>query len=377
MHHLYFHVPFCSYKCTFCALYSTGLASELAEGYITALLSEVEAAQAHHKGLKPKTLYFGGGTPSILTVPQLERLFAGLSAMLDLSALDEWTFECAPETLEPGKARLMRSAGVNRLSFGVQSFDDRILNAINRRHSAGDVQEAFAEARHAGFDNIGLDLIACLPGVSAGGWARDIRQVAVLCPEHVSVYGLTPEPGTVLTRKLSEGSLSLWGEDEYCRRLDYAESVLAAEGFERYEISNYAKPGLRSRHNLAYWQGRDYLGFGPGASSRVGSERWTNKKDVRGYVAEGLSGSGVPRTVERLSLQDDLAERRMFAIRTNDGLALNEVGSPSGVRALLREWEENLHSLGESGLVIHRDGAWRLTRRGRRMADSVAEAFVA
>ncbi|NQU39988.1 MAG: radical SAM family heme chaperone HemW [Lentisphaerae bacterium] len=372
--HVYVHVPFCSSKCTYCALYSTVHRDEPARDYVAALKLEIEKSAQSFGFRGPDTIFFGGGTPTQLS----DELYAELAEHIRDSvcpAVDaEWTSECAPGTLTAAKLRTMRAVGINRLSFGVQSLDNEVLKSINRRHNAQDVADTFRMAREAGIDRVGLDLIACLPGVSDARWCEDLEQALTLSPEHISVYGLTPEPGTVLVHQAERGEVTLWDEETYFRRLDHTETFLTQRGFERYEISNYAKEGRRCRHNMAYWSGRDYIGFGPGASSRVGLMRWTNTPDVKGYSKALLRGDAVPRTEEHVTPEEDLSERCMFAIRTGDGLHLPHEDGPFS--ALYANWRDGLAALETNGLVRREDERWHLTHAGRWMADTVAAALL-
>lgn len=373
--HLYVHVPFCSSKCTFCALYSTIHFDAPAKDYLAAVRVEMEQLAGHYDFKDPRTIYFGGGTPTQLSDDMYATLVAQVADAASPRAGVEWTSECAPATLSEQKLATMRTHGINRLSFGVQSFNDRVLKAINRRHCREDVLTTFARARAHGLDRVGLDLIACLPGVDTGRWAQDLDEAVALRPEHVSVYGLTPEPGTVLSRQLERGELKLWDEDTYLERLDHAEQVLALHGLQRYEISNYALAGRQCEHNMAYWRGSDFLGIGPGASSRVGRQRWTNTPDVKKYNAALLAGNVPPREEVSLSAEDDLSERCMFAIRTHEGLALPSDDGPFAT--LYSEWRVALKSFEDHGLVRREQDHWHLTPQGRHMADTVSGALVA
>ena len=375
LNHIYVHVPFCSSKCTFCALYSVVHHADPAKAYLQALTQEVQMARDTFALAGADTIYFGGGTPTQLSDALYLELLDLIANTAQPEPTAEWTSECAPGTLSSAKLKGMKAHGVSRLSFGVQSFDDKTLKAINRRHTCADVHDTFALAREHGMDRLGLDLIACLPDVSAARWQNDLNEAMLLNPEHVSVYGLTPEPGTVMTRQIERGSVSLWDEDTYIARQDTAESFLEARGFTRYEISNYAKPGQRCRHNMAYWQGKDYIGFGPGASSRVGLQRWTNTADVRRYTEALLKGQVPPRELENLSPEADLSERHMFTIRTEDGLRFPSSDGPFA--SLYADWTVSLEHLETQGLVARNTTHWHLTYEGRWMADSVSRALVA
>lgn len=376
--HLYIHVPFCDVKCTFCALYSTVAEGEVVDRYIDAVLAELAMAIAAAGGrLRPLTVYIGGGTPTQLTEPQMVRFLGGLTASLDLSGLAEWTVECSPSSLTDGKLKTMRDVGVNRLSLGAQTFSDVALQRLRRLHTGGDVGHWFGRLREAGFTNAGVDLIACLPGIDEVQWGDDLRRAIELAPEHISVYGLGLEEGTALWKAVQRGRLAMAEEEVYLERLAVAESILGAAGYGRYEISNYARPGFACDHNLAYWMGRDFLGIGPAAGSRVGRERRRNAKDLRGYL-ERLGRGELPLAEsETLSAADDVSERLMFAIRTDRGVALPAVAAGTLEAGLFARWRAELESLQAEGLVRREGDRWWLTDRGRGVADSICGVFLA
>ncbi|MBU1856095.1 MAG: radical SAM family heme chaperone HemW, partial [Verrucomicrobia bacterium] len=283
---LYVHVPFCDGKCAYCAFYSVGYKPALADRYLNSLECELAASLP----LAPETIYIGGGTPSVLSARQIDRLCRLLQTQVDTCRLVEWSVEINPGSVDAEKAAVLAAAGVNRVSLGAQSFDDRILKTLGRRHSAADTVKAVTILRAAGIANIGLDLIACVPGCARALWRKTLRQAVALAPKHVSVYALTNEEGTRLNRLLGQGSAALLSDEAQLAMLDLAETeLIQAEsgqaesgqaglglaGFERYEISNYARSGFKCRHNVACWRGEQYVGLGPAAASHVGLKRWT------------------------------------------------------------------------------------------------------
>lgn len=364
LHHLYFHIPFCPKLCPYCSFYvETGVKNKT-QAFLDALLREVEEAQGTHV-LRPETIYFGGGTPSALTCEQLEYLLGGLRTRLDLSALREWTFEVNPATVRPEKARLLRAAGVTRISLGVQSWDDALLRTLGRVHDAAQAEATFAILRAAGFDNINIDLMFAVPGQTLAQWQATLARTIALGPEHVSSYCLTYEEDTAYFRQLQLGTFRQ--DDE--RDADLFETTidtLTAAGFDHYEISNYARPGRESAHNFASWRGADYLGFGPSAFSTVGLRRWQMIPDTAEYTRRIHAGESVVHFVEELTPATRAGEIAAFAMRTREGLATSD----------LTRWSGAIREFHELGFLAQRGDRTILTRRGKLMADAVAEAFV-
>lgn len=374
--HLYFHVPFCDGKCVYCAFYSELYNGAIADDYVGAAGKELDLS---FQGARPspETIYFGGGTPSILSDDALARMCRQVAEKVSLDCLKEWTVEANPGTLSQAKLDILKSAGVNRISIGVQSFDDMVLKRIGRRHSAGDVGVTVRQIREAGIVNIGLDLIACLDGVDETMWRRTIKEALALEPDHLSVYALTVERGTRLDQAVKSGTVEPAADDSVLDALYMAEKILHGRGYGRYEISNYARPGCECLHNLSFWRGDDYLGFGPSGSSRDGLRRWTNLADTGGYVAALNGGTKPPCDEEILSPVADVGERLAFAFRLNEGVDLRRFSVNYGVEPALEEkWCEILGELSGSGVTEFLAGRWRLTREGRAMADYVAEKLL-
>ena len=362
--HLYFHIPFCPKLCPYCCFYVETGARNKTTAFLDALLREVADASERF-ALRPETIYFGGGTPSALTVEQLDHLLAGLRSHLDLSALKEWTFEVNPATVRPEKARLLHAAGVTRISLGVQSWDDALLQTLGRVHDAAQAENTYAILRAAGFENINIDLMFAVPGQTPAQWAATLAKTLALQPEHVSSYCLTYEQDTAYFRQLQLGTFKQ-DDDRDADLFEATMDTLSAAGFAQYEISNYARPGRESAHNYAYWRGADYLGFGPSAFSTVGLRRWQALPDTAAYTRRILAGESVEHFVEELSPTTRTGEIAAFAIRTREGLAASD----------LAPWAEPLREFHQLGFLEHRGDRVVLTRRGKLMADAVAEAFV-
>ena len=333
--------------------------------FLDAILEEVRRQGASH-AIEPETIYFGGGTPSMLSLGELEYLLTGLQALLPMERLAEWTFEINPSTVSPAKASLLRRLGVNRISMGVQSWDDAVLRTLGRAHTAAQAEETFHVLRAAGFENINLDLMFGIPGQSREQWQRSLRHTAALGPEHVSAYCLTYEEDTRYFEQLRSGAFTQDNEHD-AGMFEEAMDFLPAAGYAHYEISNYARPGFESRHNFGYWQGHDYLGFGPSAFSTVGARRWQNVPDSAAYIAQLGRGLCPVSFEEAISDRIRAGETIAFGLRTDRGI-------PLPAAAPWQAEVEELHTLGL--LESSRDGRLRLTRRGKLMADSVAEAFV-
>jgi len=362
--HLYFHIPFCPKLCPYCCFYvETGTENKTTR-FLDALLREVEVAGQKYQ-LQPETIYFGGGTPSALTCEQLEYLLGGLRARLDLRELREWTFEVNPATVRADKARVLREAGVSRISLGVQSWDDGLLKTLGRIHDAAQAEKTFYVLREAGFSNINIDLMFAVPGQTLGQWQATLDRTVALRPEHVSSYCLTYEEDTEYFRQLQLGTFRQ--DDERDAALfETTIDTLTGAGFDHYEISNYAKPGLESAHNFAYWRGADYLGFGPSAFSTVGLQRWQNVPDSASYMQRVLAGENATGFSEELTPEMRTGEIAAFAVRTREGIATDA----------LHRWSKEMREFRELGFLEQRGDRTVLTRRGKLMADSVAEAFV-
>lgn len=376
--HIYVHVPFCDGKCLYCAFYSVRHDPGAADAYVAALARELDLRCAAAPGrLAPETLYIGGGTPTVLSARHLKRLCSLLARRFDLSGLGEWTVEANPGTLDRDKLAVLKAAGVTRISLGVQSLHDGALRAAGRRHTAADVPVAVRAIRDAGFRSLGFDLIAGLPGVSAADWAATLARSVALRPDHVSVYALTLERGAPLARSAADGQWRPATDAAMLRTLDVAAARLRRAGFARYEVSNFALPGHACRHNLSFWRGEDYLGLGPAAASRAGHWRWTHDPDLPAYLAALRANRLPPSRARRVSRAADAVERRLFALRTREGLALDGAFAELGARGLARRdrWLAAAERLRGDGLLILRRGRWRLSARGFAVADHVIREF--
>jgi len=315
--------------------------------------------------LRPETIFFGGGTPTALTTAQLDFLLTGFHTQLDLSQLQEWTLEANPGSVSERKALLLRERGVNRISLGVQSFDDGLLQLLGREHSAAQAEASFALLRRSGFENLNIDLMFGLPGQTLGQWEATLERAIALGPDHVSAYCLTYEEDTEFFLRHARGEFRTDPEAD----ADFfvaAGELLGAAGFDQYEVSNYARPGFESVHNRAYWRGRDYLGLGPSAVSTIGLRRWQNISDYRLYADRVLAGESASTGDEVLTPAMKRAEAIALSLRTNRGIPATWVEDrPDEVEEFVR-----------LGLMQSKAECYVLTRAGRFLADSVAEAFI-
>jgi oxygen-independent coproporphyrinogen-3 oxidase len=400
--HIYVHIPFCARICPYCAFYKERADPAQAARFCEAVLAELRAVGAslwrveaavsaaprdqqiegaisagdtpaptrrseasRINCFRPNTIFFGGGTPTALTTAQLDGLLGGFRAQLDLSELREWTFEANPGSVSERKARLLRESGVNRISLGVQSFDDGLLQLLGREHSAAQAEASFALLRRSGFENLNIDLMFGLPGQTLAQWEATLQRAIALGPEHVSAYCLTYEEDTEFFLRHARGEFRTDPEAD----ADFfaaAGELLGKAGLEQYEVSNYARPGFESVHNRAYWSGKDYLGFGPSAVSTVGLRRWQNVSDYRIYADRLLAGESASTGDEVLTPQMKRSESIALSLRTNSGVPAEWVQDrPNEVEEFVR-----------LGLMLPKAERYVLTREGRFLADSVAEAFV-
>ncbi len=351
---LYIHVPFCASKCPYCDFFSIAAAG-MTDAWCAAVCRELDL----YRGSFPrfKTVYFGGGTPSLLSERQLGLLMERVRTSVSVVGDAECTIEVNPDDMSLEKARVLRSLGFNRLSIGVQSFDDGVLGFLQRRHTARQSLEAVEHAAAAGFENVSLDLMYGLPRQD---WQADLAQALRLQPAHLSCYQLTIKPGTVFFRMQQENSLSPESEDTLEQLFLFADSFLGGAGYQHYEVSNYARDAAcEARHNSRYWRHLPYLGLGPAAHSFDGHKRWWNVDSVQGYCRLLEDGAFPLADEETLSVEQLRLERLMLGLRTSRGAALADVGSD----------ERTLAQLEREGLITVRSGRVVPTIRGMLVAD--------
>lgn len=419
---LYVHLPFCRQKCFYCDFPSyAGKESRMA-AYVEALLGELarEGAPLRAKWGPPRTVYLGGGTPTALPPVLMERLLAGLQDFLaagrgpraeaarqdvsavravaaagqaavpgarggaaspdrvrDAAASDalEFTCECNPGTVDAAYLSLLRAGGVNRLSFGVQTFDDALLRRIGRIHTAAEACVAVRQARAAGFRNLSLDLMYGLPGQTRAGLEASVRQALALAPHHISIYGLQVEEGTAFARAQAAGRLALPSDEESEAMYDYMTTALPAAGYARYEISNFARPGFESRHNLGYWQDVPYLGVGAAAHSYLDGQRYENPRGIEEYLAALRESGRARREEEPLTRATSMEEFAFLALRTARGIDRARFAARFGC-ALASVYADAIARMCARGFLEEDAQGVRLTPLGMKYGNWVFEAFL-
>lgn len=362
---IYLHIPFCHRKCTYCAFYSVPT-ERGRQRYIDALCRELEL-RSHEMETAVHTVYFGGGTPSLLAVEQLQQVVLAMRRHYDLSAVEECTLEANPEDLTPQYLAALAGLGFfNRISIGIQSFQDKELRLLNRRHTAAQARQAVLDACAVGFGNISIDLIYGIPGQDMASWRDTLQQVASLPVQHLSAYALTVEEGTILARQIGQGKVL--PVDDALAVEHYKELVLwvSGQGLEQYEISNFARTGYRSRHNSRYWNRTPYMGVGAAAHSFDGEYRRWNVADVGQYCTL-LETGHVLHESEQLTLRDAHNEYIMTALRTTEGIDKSLVLPP-----FFKSLAAKIQKYGSEGLVTDTGTHYRPTSEGLLHADGIA-----
>jgi oxygen-independent coproporphyrinogen III oxidase len=361
--HLYIHVPFCARRCSYCDFAIAVRREVPVDEYLSGLETELRILRGGQPRAELDTIYLGGGTPSHLGPQGVARIMGIAREYFDFASDIEATIEANPDDVSPNAAAEWKNAGINRVSLGVQSFDDKVLEWMHRVHDSAQAESAVKVLREAGFDNISVDLIFALPESLDRSWERDLSKALALEPDHISLYGLTIEPATPLARWRDRGSVVPADEERYAEEFLLADQMAGAAGFEHYEVSNFGKPGKRSRHNSAYWTGDAYLGIGPSAHSYDGVARTWNVAPYADWVARLERGETVIGGSELLTDANRLAEKVYLGLRTTSGLP---VSSPD--RDATRLWGN------EGWATLHGDVV-RLTPEGWLRLDSLAAAL--
>jgi len=363
--HIYVHIPFCARICPYCAFYKDLLDRSQTSRFCEALLQELVGRDPRAHDLTPSTIYFGGGTPTALNIAQLQLLLRGFHEKLDLSHLIEWTIEANPGSVSARKAALLKKFGVNRISLGVQSWDDELLKLLGREHNALQAEESFRILRDAGFTNINVDLMFALPGQTDHQWRATLEKTLALQPEHISTYCLTYEEDTEFFLRHARGEFRQ-DTDADAGFFETTMAILQDAGYEHYEISNYAHPGFESVHNRAYWSGNDYLGLGPSAVSTMGMQRSQNVCDYRAYIDRTLAGQSPRESSENLTDEMKRTERIALSLRTRDGVSAGD----------LKDFGTKADELVALGLLRQSNENFILTAKGKALTDSVTEALL-
>ena len=363
---LYIHIPFCKAKCAYCDFYSLAHSEEKMDAYTAALLRHLEEVAPRAAGMQVDTVYFGGGTPSYLGASRLARLLQAVQRRYNVVRDAEITLEANPDSAGDWKTlRTLRRAGFNRLSLGVQSTDDALLRRIGRIHTYEQVQQAVTAARRAKLTNLSLDLIYGLPGQTMEDWQRTLADAVALAPEHVSCYGLKLEEGTPLWQQRQQ--LTLPDDDAQADMYLYTVAALGEMGYEQYEISNFAKSGKESRHNLKYWMGREYVGFGPGAHSYFDGQRYAYPRDLAGYLAAG--GLVAPVDVQPIPPTERAREYLLLRMRTRWGIEEWEYRRNFGLN--FEPIARKLEFFERHQWIVQTDHRWHFTPQGYLLSNTL------
>ncbi len=373
---VYLHIPFCKSRCSYCD-FATDVwrSGEAVERYVDAMVNEI-----HRVGVTgaltdvraTDTIYFGGGTPSLLMPSQVEKLIASIHLKFEISSVAEITMEMNPATVTPDTLAAYRELGVNRASFGVQTFNDRDLKLLARGHDANDARNTFAMLRDVGFDNISFDLIAGLPGQTLDDWQSNLDEAVAMQPEHLSLYLLEIHEGTPLAEQLRTYRRPMPDEDVAAEMYELMIDRLTEAGYEQYEISNFAEPGFESRHNTKYWRLDPVFGFGVSAHSFDGTQRYANERDPAKYVS--MIENGGSSEVMRETI-DTASEFIFLGLRLNEGVDLGEFQTRFDV-SLTDQYGNEIGELTTDGLIEQSDQKLRLTRKGMLFSNEVFQAFV-
>ena len=366
----YVHIPFCTQICYYCDFSKVFIKNQPVDSYLEHRLEEFQSYDIQ----KLRTLYIGGGTPTALSASQLEVLLKGLTKNLDLSVLEELTIEANPGDLDADKIAVLKNSAVNRVSLGVQTFDDKMLKKIGRRHLEKDIYENIDRLKLAGFDNISIDLIYALPGQTMEQVKENVAKAIGLDIPHMSLYSLILENHTVFMNRMRRGKLPLPKEELEAEMFEYIIAELERAGFEHYEISNFSKSGFESRHNLMYWDNAEYYGIGAGASGYVNGVRYKNHGPIRHYLSAVEEGNA-RITEEHLSQKEQMEEEMFLGLRKKSGVSMMRFEEKFG-RSFDGLYGEIVRDLVQQGLMQIEGDRVRMTKRGLFLGDTVAERFI-
>ena len=366
----YVHIPFCTQICYYCDFSKVFIKNQPVDSYLEHLIEEYDSYDIK----KLRTLYIGGGTPTALSAPQLAFLLEKLTDKLDLSYLEELTIEANPGDLDQEKIAVLKSSPVNRVSLGVQTFNDRMLKQIGRSHLEKDIYENIANLKKAGFDNISIDLIYALPKQTMEDVKSNVAKAIALDIPHMSLYSLILENHTVFMNRMRRGKLPLPKEDLEAEMFEYIIAELEKAGFEHYEISNFSKPGFESRHNLMYWDNAEYYGIGAGASGYVDGVRYKNHGPIRHYLQAVEAGNARVQE-EVLTLKEKMEEEMFLGLRKKSGVSKKRFEEKFGL-SFEDQYGSVVSELTEQGLLVPDRDIVRMTKQGLFLGDTVAEKFI-
>ena len=367
---IYIHIPFCIRKCDYCDFLSGPSGPKEQADYVQALLREIQAVE-EGEGRSVSSIFIGGGTPSVLDERLLGDILKEIRNKFKMEEDAEITIEVNPGTANIGKLQAYREMGINRLSIGLQSPQDRELKILGRIHNYEQFLETYQEARTVGFDNINIDLMSAIPDQTYEGWVKNLRTVAELEPEHISAYSLIVEEGTPFAAR----KLNLPDEDTEYNMYEATAQILKEYGFEQYEISNYARKGRECRHNVGYWTRQDYLGFGLGASSLYGKERFANTADMKKYLENSRNPEKIREKEPSLTREDEMAEFMFLGLRMTKGISKADFQKCFGctIESVYGEVLEKYESM---GLLLEQDGRIFLSREGIHVSNSIMAEFL-
>ncbi len=368
---LYVHIPFCKSKCNYCDFNSFASCDEHIVPYFSALAREAQAWAECEKELFFDTLYFGGGTPSYVNTGLLTKTIEVLYSLFNFAQNTEITVECNPGTIDCSGLKTLKSVGVNRLSIGFQSADDKMLKALGRIHTVTDFEKCFDAARKAGFDNISLDLMYGLPNMTMGDWEYSLKEAVNFNPEHISTYALKIEEGT----PFSKMNIDLPDDDLFADMYERSVELLAAAGYKRYEISNFSKPGRESRHNLKYWRLVDYLGLGAGAYSCLNGKRFSNLCGLSDYMAAALKTGRAVCESENSSDFDQMSEFVFLGLRCTDGISVSEFGNRFK-KSITDVFGNSIKKYCDLGFMMKEGDRLRLSDKGFFVSNIILADFV-
>lgn len=369
---LYIHIPFCVKKCIYCDFNSIKNKQDLVDEYLESIEKEFQSINEKYTF---RTVFIGGGTPTVLNEAQLKRLLNIISKYIDRTELIEYTIEVNPGTLNDEKIFILKNSHVNRISIGIQSFNNKYLKFLGRIHSALDAKDVYLNLKKNGFGNINIDLIYGYPGQTPDEWKIDLEKANTLNPEHLSAYCISYEQGTSLNDMINSGTHKKLSEEDELEMYEYTKDFLNHKDYRHYEISNFAKQGKECQHNIVYWENKEYVGIGAGAFSFVNGKRYCNIKGVKEYISAVKSGKDLISFSEKLPQEKHASEIMIMALRMTSGISRNEFFNRSGFD-LVELFGKQLNVLVQSGHINFDDERIRLTRKGLSVADSVMMEFV-
>lgn len=371
----YLHIPFCDHICFYCDFNKVFLEGQPVDAYVEAVIREMAIMREQYPQEKVETFYVGGGTPTTLTAKQMEKLLKGIQTYFPMAQDAEFTMEANPESITSEKFKVMKEYGVNRLSMGVQSFNDKILKRIGRIHTSDQVYEGVKLARDAGFENISIDLIFRLPTQTVNDFADTLTKALELDLPHYSIYSLILENKTIFYNLMRQGKLPLPSEDEEVEMYALAIDTMDKFGRKQYEISNYAKPGYQSQHNLAYWKNDHYFGFGAGAHGYLHDNRYVNHGPIQHYLAPLEKNQSPIIYNNEITNRNKIEEEMILGLRTMQGIDLSKFKFKYG-KPVTDYYDIEIKTLQQKGLLKLEDNHLRLTRQGTFLGNEVFQSFL-